>query len=78
LVSKLSGQFVYPSTVFKYINDNSAVPADRLDIVLGIQKEETEGEALLSLMHSTTKFCQQTRTPLHLFKYLEFLLLTRM
>ncbi|KAF5378977.1 hypothetical protein D9757_009127 [Collybiopsis confluens] len=36
LVEKASGQFVYPSTVLKYINDDGAVPADRLNIVLGL------------------------------------------
>ncbi|KIK71540.1 hypothetical protein GYMLUDRAFT_211865, partial [Collybiopsis luxurians FD-317 M1] len=44
LVSKASGQFAYASTVLKYIDDDSAVPADRLDIVLGLQQEETESE----------------------------------
>ncbi|KIK52354.1 hypothetical protein GYMLUDRAFT_106053, partial [Collybiopsis luxurians FD-317 M1] len=48
LVSKSSGQFVYPSTVLKYIDDDSAVPADRLDIVLGLWKEEMEGEETTS------------------------------
>ncbi|KAF9060939.1 hypothetical protein BDP27DRAFT_1187622, partial [Rhodocollybia butyracea] len=34
LVEKASGQFIYPSTVLKYIDDSGAVPADRLNIVL--------------------------------------------
>ncbi|KAF9068885.1 hypothetical protein BDP27DRAFT_1421516 [Rhodocollybia butyracea] len=37
LVGKASGHFIYPSTVLKYVDDDGAVPADRLDMVLGIQ-----------------------------------------
>ncbi|KAF9066301.1 hypothetical protein BDP27DRAFT_1297491 [Rhodocollybia butyracea] len=40
LVQKASGQFIYPSTVLKYIDDGSAVPADRLNIVLGLSTED--------------------------------------
>ncbi|KAF9069178.1 hypothetical protein BDP27DRAFT_1182389, partial [Rhodocollybia butyracea] len=40
LVRKASGHFIYPSTVIKYIDDDGAVPADRLDVVLGIQPPE--------------------------------------
>ncbi|KAF9071966.1 hypothetical protein BDP27DRAFT_1418543 [Rhodocollybia butyracea] len=40
LVQKSSGHFIYPSTVLKYIDDDGAVPADRLDVVLGIQPLE--------------------------------------
>ncbi|KIK71573.1 hypothetical protein GYMLUDRAFT_341040 [Collybiopsis luxurians FD-317 M1] len=48
LVSKASGHFAYASTVLKYIDDDSAVPEDRLDIVLGLQQEEIEGEETTS------------------------------
>ncbi|KAF9077458.1 hypothetical protein BDP27DRAFT_1186116, partial [Rhodocollybia butyracea] len=34
LVEKASGQFIYPSTVLKYIDDSGAMPVDRLSIVL--------------------------------------------
>ncbi|KIK57989.1 hypothetical protein GYMLUDRAFT_86413 [Collybiopsis luxurians FD-317 M1] len=37
LVGKASGQFIYPSTVLKYLDDDGAVPADRLNIVLGLK-----------------------------------------
>ncbi|KAF9071960.1 hypothetical protein BDP27DRAFT_1445965 [Rhodocollybia butyracea] len=40
LVEKSSGHFIYPSTVLKYIDDDNAVPADRLDVVLGVQALE--------------------------------------
>ncbi|KAF9069326.1 hypothetical protein BDP27DRAFT_1421115 [Rhodocollybia butyracea] len=40
LVRKSSGHFIYPSTVLKYIDDDGAVPADRLDVVLGLQTPE--------------------------------------
>ncbi|KAF9069340.1 hypothetical protein BDP27DRAFT_1197821, partial [Rhodocollybia butyracea] len=40
LVQKSSGHFIYPSTVLKYIDDDGTVPADRLDVVLGIQTLE--------------------------------------
>ncbi|KAF5348615.1 hypothetical protein D9757_014461 [Collybiopsis confluens] len=36
LVEKASGQFIYPSVVLKFINDDGAVPANRLDVVLGL------------------------------------------
>ncbi|KIK71542.1 hypothetical protein GYMLUDRAFT_33745 [Collybiopsis luxurians FD-317 M1] len=46
LVSKASGQFIYPAVVLKYINDDGAVPAERLNIILGLQRAEMEdGEA---------------------------------
>ncbi|KAF9069784.1 hypothetical protein BDP27DRAFT_674400 [Rhodocollybia butyracea] len=40
LVGKASGHFIYPSTVLKYIDNDGAVPADRLDIVLGLSTED--------------------------------------
>ncbi|KAF9068246.1 hypothetical protein BDP27DRAFT_1295417 [Rhodocollybia butyracea] len=40
LVQKSSGHFIYPSTVLKYIDGDGAVPADRLEVVLGIQPLE--------------------------------------
>ncbi|KAF9077475.1 hypothetical protein BDP27DRAFT_1356943 [Rhodocollybia butyracea] len=44
LVEKASGQFIYPSTVLKYIDDSGAVPADRLNIVLGLPTEDYDGK----------------------------------
>ncbi|KAF5352247.1 hypothetical protein D9757_012507 [Collybiopsis confluens] len=44
LTEKSSGQFIYPSTVLKYIDDNSTVPADRLNIVLGLEPSEDDDE----------------------------------
>ncbi|KIK66657.1 hypothetical protein GYMLUDRAFT_118484, partial [Collybiopsis luxurians FD-317 M1] len=43
LVQKSSGHFIYPSTVLKYIDDDNDVPADRLDVVLGLQVADQEG-----------------------------------
>ena len=37
LVEKFSGQFIYASTVVKYISSIRHQPADRLDVVLGIR-----------------------------------------
>ncbi|KIK58040.1 hypothetical protein GYMLUDRAFT_228322 [Collybiopsis luxurians FD-317 M1] len=37
LVHKSSGQFIYPSTVLKYINEDGDVPADRLNVILGLE-----------------------------------------
>ncbi|KIK58058.1 hypothetical protein GYMLUDRAFT_45607 [Collybiopsis luxurians FD-317 M1] len=43
LVEKASGHFIYPSTVLKFIDDDGAVPADRLNIVLGVAaSDETD------------------------------------
>ncbi|KAF9070935.1 hypothetical protein BDP27DRAFT_1188944, partial [Rhodocollybia butyracea] len=42
LVEKSSGHFIYPSTVLNYVDDDGAVPADRLDVVLGIRTLEGE------------------------------------
>ncbi|KIK54425.1 hypothetical protein GYMLUDRAFT_249569 [Collybiopsis luxurians FD-317 M1] len=39
LVQKASGQFIYPSTVLKYVDEDGVVPADRLNIILGIPTE---------------------------------------
>ncbi|KAF9065184.1 hypothetical protein BDP27DRAFT_1191019, partial [Rhodocollybia butyracea] len=36
IVQKSSNHFIYASTVLKYIDDDSAVPADCLNIVLGL------------------------------------------
>ncbi|KAF9025294.1 hypothetical protein BDP27DRAFT_1183188, partial [Rhodocollybia butyracea] len=36
IVQKSSNHFIYASTVLKYIDDDSTVPADRLNIVLGL------------------------------------------
>ncbi|KAF9071964.1 hypothetical protein BDP27DRAFT_1290802 [Rhodocollybia butyracea] len=40
LVQNSSGHFIYPSTVLKYIDDDGAVPADHLDVVLGLRALE--------------------------------------
>ncbi|KIK52688.1 hypothetical protein GYMLUDRAFT_251057 [Collybiopsis luxurians FD-317 M1] len=37
LVEKSSGQFIYASTVLKYINGDGDVPADCLNVILGLQ-----------------------------------------
>ncbi|KAF9073951.1 hypothetical protein BDP27DRAFT_1416648 [Rhodocollybia butyracea] len=42
LVQKSSGQFIYPSTVLKYIDEDGAVPAERLDVVLGLSPSEED------------------------------------
>ncbi|KAF5365155.1 hypothetical protein D9757_011757 [Collybiopsis confluens] len=42
LVQKSSGQFIYVSTVLKYIGDDGDVPADRLNIVLGLHPRDPE------------------------------------
>ncbi|KIK59994.1 hypothetical protein GYMLUDRAFT_44006 [Collybiopsis luxurians FD-317 M1] len=43
LVQKSSGQFIYASTVLKWISEDCDVPADRLHIVLGLQVKDHEG-----------------------------------
>ncbi|KIK66527.1 hypothetical protein GYMLUDRAFT_38262 [Collybiopsis luxurians FD-317 M1] len=45
LVRKASGQFIFPSTVLRFIDDDCAVPADRLDIVLNLTIPEDESES---------------------------------
>ncbi|KIK60074.1 hypothetical protein GYMLUDRAFT_1000650 [Collybiopsis luxurians FD-317 M1] len=42
LVQKSSGQFIYPSMVLKYVDDDGEIPADRLNIVLGLHVENHE------------------------------------
>ncbi len=37
LVHKSSGQFIYPSTVMKYVSDTRASPAHQLDVILGVR-----------------------------------------
>ncbi|KAF9071957.1 hypothetical protein BDP27DRAFT_446419 [Rhodocollybia butyracea] len=59
LVQKSSGHFIYPSTVLKYIDDDSAVPADHLDMVLGIQPLEGRNRHLWSWMLCTIRFYQR-------------------
>ncbi|KAF5370185.1 hypothetical protein D9757_010632 [Collybiopsis confluens] len=41
-VQKSSGQFIYASTVLRYIDTDGDVPADRLDIVLGLRARDDE------------------------------------
>ncbi|PPQ78003.1 hypothetical protein CVT25_015559 [Psilocybe cyanescens] len=41
LVRKASGQFIYASTVIKYIQSNKHRPDDRLDVVLGLSPAPT-------------------------------------
>ncbi|KIK60078.1 hypothetical protein GYMLUDRAFT_44069 [Collybiopsis luxurians FD-317 M1] len=61
LVQKSSGQFIYASTVLKYIDDDGDVPADRLDVILGLQAYEgtdspfAELDALYIQILSTVK-----------------------
>ncbi|KAF5365371.1 hypothetical protein D9757_012137 [Collybiopsis confluens] len=43
LIKKSSGQFIYASTVLKYLDADGDVPAERLNIVLGISVEDQEG-----------------------------------
>ncbi|KAF5365167.1 hypothetical protein D9757_011766 [Collybiopsis confluens] len=44
LVRKSSGQFIYASTVLKYVDEDGDVPAERLNIVLGLSvSEDVEG-----------------------------------
>jgi len=42
LISKSSGQFIYPSTVIRYVTSIRHKPTDRLDIVLGIRPPQRE------------------------------------
>ncbi|KAF9071359.1 hypothetical protein BDP27DRAFT_1322377 [Rhodocollybia butyracea] len=42
LVQRASGQFIYASTVLKYIDDDGAVPEDRLNIIMGLQPEVSD------------------------------------
>lgn len=52
LISKASGQFIYASTVVKYVGSNRHLPRKRLDIILGIrppQKNDAPFAALDSL-----------------------------
>ncbi|KIK52274.1 hypothetical protein GYMLUDRAFT_180317, partial [Collybiopsis luxurians FD-317 M1] len=45
LVQKASGQFIYPSTVLKFIDDDCAVPADCLAMVLNLIVPEDGSES---------------------------------
>ncbi|KAF5393807.1 hypothetical protein D9757_000012 [Collybiopsis confluens] len=49
LVEKASGHFIYPSTVLKFINDDGAVPADRLDVILGLAMPEKSDSPFAAL-----------------------------
>ncbi|KIK62626.1 hypothetical protein GYMLUDRAFT_223892 [Collybiopsis luxurians FD-317 M1] len=42
LLQKSSGQFVYAATVMKYIGEDGDVPADRLNIILGLPVQDYE------------------------------------
>ncbi|KAF5392040.1 hypothetical protein D9757_003188 [Collybiopsis confluens] len=44
LVQKSSGQFIYASTVLKYIDGDGDVPAERLNIVLGLRARSHDDE----------------------------------
>ncbi|KAF9071326.1 hypothetical protein BDP27DRAFT_525758 [Rhodocollybia butyracea] len=45
LVQKASGQFIFASTVLKYVDDDFSVPAGRLDAVLGLAAVEDEAQS---------------------------------
>ncbi|KAF5348616.1 hypothetical protein D9757_014462 [Collybiopsis confluens] len=49
LVERASGQFIYPSTALKFIDNDGAVPADRLDIVLGLEESDDAGSPFANL-----------------------------
>ncbi|KAF5364396.1 hypothetical protein D9757_011907 [Collybiopsis confluens] len=55
LVQKSSGQFIYPSTVLKYIDDDRDVPADRLNVIIHLEPragtEESPYRELDALYH---------------------------
>ena len=42
LATKSSGQFIYASTVMKFIESHHHRPSDRLDIILGVSKSEND------------------------------------
>jgi hypothetical protein len=42
LVEKSSGQFIYPSTVIKYVDSHRHRPTERLDVILGLKSVEDE------------------------------------
>ncbi|KIK54214.1 hypothetical protein GYMLUDRAFT_264732 [Collybiopsis luxurians FD-317 M1] len=45
LVQHASGQFIYPTTILKFIDDDSAVPADRLNMVLNLAQPDKGSES---------------------------------
>jgi len=51
LISRASGQFIYASTVMKFIESRHHVPSKRLDIVLGVSPSDDTPYAQLDAMY---------------------------
>ncbi|KAJ3755389.1 hypothetical protein EV360DRAFT_26293, partial [Lentinula raphanica] len=45
LVYKASGQFIFATTIVKFVDDNFSLPSERLRIVLGSTEEEEQGDS---------------------------------
>ena len=76
LVQKSSGQFIYASTVIKFIDSHRHWPPDRLDIIFGISPrgKTTPFAAIDSLyLHILTSASNNIDTALEIFAVLLFL-----
>jgi hypothetical protein len=51
LISRASGQFIYASTVMKFIESRHHIPSKRLDIVLGVSPSDDSPFAQLDAMY---------------------------
>ncbi|KAK7019157.1 hypothetical protein VNI00_018189 [Paramarasmius palmivorus] len=62
LVQKACGQFVYATTVAKYVDDPHALPTERLDEILNMKTESCPYTDLDLLYHQILRNCRDIRT----------------
>jgi hypothetical protein len=74
LVKKSSGQFIYASTVVKYVSSIRHQPADRLNVILGIRPPVMLARCLsANSTHCTHIFSPLLRTGRQYFSFLGFI-----
>ncbi|KAK7450646.1 hypothetical protein VKT23_012957 [Stygiomarasmius scandens] len=79
LVQRASGQFIYASTVLKYVGDEDSLPPDRLTTVLELPPSDAHAFADLDILYHQIliRNPQQKRNHHHLCLVLLFVSLTR-